>query len=98
MAKKVVWSEAAKRTYFAILSYLEEKWTRKEIGRFVDKTYATIGLIANNSVQFRRSGKRKNIFEVKVTKHNLLIYKVDGEVITLLMFFDTRQHPRKKKY
>ncbi|HYG15924.1 MAG TPA: hypothetical protein VEC12_09235 [Bacteroidia bacterium] len=40
----------------------------------------------------------KNTFEVKVTKHNLLIYKEKKDSIELLMFFDTRQHPRKKKY
>ena len=39
-----------------------------------------------------------NVHEALITSHNLLIYKVYPTRIDLLTFWDTRQHPQKKKY
>ena len=44
---------------------------------------------------FRRSDKM-GIYEALIAKHNLLLYKVEGNRIELLTFFDTRQNPNKK--
>jgi len=43
---------------------------------------------------FRRSAKM-DIYEALITKPNLLLYKVTGNRIELLTFFDTRQRPKQ---
>ena len=42
MSKPVVWSPTTRATYFQILEYLDENWTRKELKTFVDRTEEAI--------------------------------------------------------
>lgn len=96
MVKKVIWSPRAVKAHDRIITYLTIKWTSKEIEKFIRATHKTIEQISSGKIQFRRSNKR-NIYEVLVTKHNLLLYRVQKNSIELLTFFDTRQSPRKKR-
>lgn len=96
MAKEVVWSYRAKSSFDRVIKYLLKNWTEKEIVKFVNQTTKTIDLIKSGVVTHRSSGKKK-VYEVLVTKHNLLIYRVSKSHYELLVFYDTRQHPKKKK-
>lgn len=97
MAKEIVWSPRADKAFDRIIEYLQKDWTEKEITRFVKKTYTVLGLLGKGNIAFRHSEK-KGIHEVLITKHNLLIYKETRKDIRLVTFYDTRQHPKKKKY
>lgn len=97
MEKEIAWSPTAIKSFQRVIDYLEQEWTQREVFRFVSKTEITIKLIASNQVKFRSSG-RENVHEVLVTKHNLLIYRIDKNRVQLLRFYDTRQNPRKKKF
>ena len=97
MVKKVVWSTRATASFDKIINYLEQNWSEKEIEKFINYTQKIIIQISSTTVTFRSSGK-KNIHEVLVTKHNLLIYRIYHHQIELLVFYDTRQHPKKKKF
>jgi plasmid stabilization system protein ParE len=96
MAKTIVWLPLAKNSFFKIIEYLERDWTEKEIRNFVSKTDKILTIIGSGKAKFRRSNK-KNIYEVLVTKHNLLIYREINNTVELLRFYDTRQNPKKKK-
>ena len=97
MAYKIVWAPKAVYTFDAIISYLQDCWTEKQIKYLVERTGKTINLISLNPYLFRVSEK-ENIHEVVITKHNLLYYQINSKekTIELLAFFDTRQHPQKK--
>jgi arsenate reductase-like glutaredoxin family protein len=97
MAKEIVWLQPAKNSFFNIINYLEHNWTEKEIRSFVSKTDKIIGIISSGKVKFKKSNK-KSIYEILITKHNLLIYREKANKIELLLFYDTRQHPKKKKF
>lgn len=98
MAYKVIWLPKAEEQFENIIAYLQDKWTQKEISHFINKTERVIQLISSQPRLFRKSSK-KNIHEVLITKHNLLIYRLQAHVIELLTFFDTRQNPKiKYKY
>jgi plasmid stabilization system protein ParE len=97
MAKEVVWSDSAKISFDRVIAYLEKDWTEREVARFVQRTFNVISLIQSGIVTHRQS-KKKNTFEVPITKHNLLIYRVGPRYYELLLFYDTRQHPKKKKF
>lgn len=97
MAKEVVWSDSAKKSFDRVIAYLEKDWTDREVAGFVQRTFNVISLIQSGIVTHRQS-KKKNTHQVPVTKHNLLIYKTGPKYIELLLFYDTRQHPKKKKF
>ena len=96
MALRIEWTQEAISNYNAIIDYLTEKWTEREAERFAEKVNATLRILATGKVRFRYSAQ-KNIYEVLVSKQNLLVYRMNSENIQLLAFFDTRQHPKKKK-
>ena len=96
MAKKVIWSKKAITSFDRVIAYLNEDWTEKEILKFVNQTNKIIYLIQSNIVKFK-SSEKVDVYEVLITKHNLLIYKDSGDRIELLVFYDTRQNPKKKK-
>lgn len=98
MAYKIIWSPKAINSFENVIEYLDKHWTLKEVINFVKHSEKTIQIISQNPYLFRRSEKQ-NIHEVLVTKHNLLLYQVIGKIkkVELLVFFDTRQHPKKKK-
>lgn len=98
MAYKVTWSPKAVKTFNNVINYLEKNWTEKEIRNFVRLTDKVAHIISKSPYLFR-SSEKNNVFEVLVTKHNLLLYQVNEESkkVQLLAFFDTRQDPKKKK-
>ncbi len=98
MAYKVIWSPKANATFDDIIEYLQKKWTVKEIKRFVGETERTVSILSKNPYLFKSSEKR-NIHEVLVTQQNLLLYRVieKEKKIELLVFFDTRQNPKRKR-
>jgi plasmid stabilization system protein ParE len=94
---KILWTPKAVETFNQVVNYLSDSWTEKVTNDFVKKVNNTITLIEMGTVTFRPTGK-KNIHEVPVTKHNLLIYRIKKTHIELLRFYDTRQNPLKKKF
>jgi hypothetical protein len=81
-----------------VINYLENRWPKKEIENFITRTEDIIAILKINPYAFRKSLKA-NIHEVLITKHNLLLYQINTNKNNdeLLTFFDTRQHPKKKK-
>ena len=96
MAQEVRWTAESVDAFYRIINYLEKEWTQREVENFVRATDRVIEYIAIHPHMFRGTNK-KNIREALVTPHNLLIYKIPPTHIDILTFWDTRQHPRKKK-
>jgi hypothetical protein len=72
VAKKVIWSKRAITSFDRVIAYLNEDWTEKEILKFVNQTNKIIYLIQSNIVKFK-SSEKVDVYEVLITKHNLLI-------------------------
>ncbi len=75
MAKKIIWSGRAIASFDKIIKYLEKDWTEKEIEKLILKTQKVLQQIESGSINFKSSGK-KDVQEVLITKHNLLIYRL----------------------
>ena len=95
MAYEIVWLPKAEERFDEILLYLERNWEEKVIRSFIQNTEEKLAQVKQRPKMFRRSPS-KNIHEVLITKHNLLLYRIKGNKIELLTFFDTRQNPKKK--
>jgi plasmid stabilization system protein ParE len=52
MAFKIVWSKEAEDTFEEIISYLEIKWTEKEIKKFVSETSKIVSILKKNPFLF----------------------------------------------
>ncbi|MBI9067003.1 MAG: type II toxin-antitoxin system RelE/ParE family toxin [Salinivirgaceae bacterium] len=99
MALRVRWSKEAEETFDAVIEYLENKWSEKEIRNFVRTSHKVIEQIEKNPFQFKASGFH-SFRKAFVSKHNSLLYGVneEDEVIELYTFWDNRQNPDKLQY
>ena len=94
---EVIWSAKAKITFFKVLDYLNENWTKKEIIQFNQRTQIAINAIKKNPGIFSASAINKEIRKAIVDKNNVFFYKIDSyrQKIQLLTFYDCRQDPKK---
>lgn len=93
----IIWSAKAKTTFYLVIDYLHDNWTKKEVVRFYDKTQITLNAIKKNPGIFSVSAKNNNIRKARVDKNNSFYYKIDNyhKNIYLLTFFDSRQDHQK---
>jgi plasmid stabilization system protein ParE len=94
--KKVIWTSTATNKFNRIIDYMQQKWSDREIEKFVEMTDVVIQYISEKPLMFRKTNK-KNVREALITEHNLLIYKIYSDHISLITFWDTRQNPKRKK-
>jgi len=97
---EVIWSAKARITYFKVLDYLSENWTKKEMIQFTQKTDIIIQAIKKNPGIFAFSYTHKNIHKAIIDKNNSLFYQLDkkNHKIYLLTFFDNRQNPENLNF
>ncbi len=97
---KVRWTPTARATYFGVLAYLKEAWTKREIQNFVDEVEKVINQIIADPYMFEASRKKKNVRKGFVTKHSTLYYRVKPikKEIELITFWDNRQDDKRKPY
>lgn len=96
MAKEIRWSPESIERFEQIIAYLEENWGEREVENFTQATFRVVYFISEYPRMFRKTNL-KNVHEALVTPHNLLIYQIYSSHITLITFWDTRQHPSKKR-
>lgn len=92
----VIWSDSAIEDYSNNIDYLEEKWTKKVIADFIDKTDNIIEKIALENLRFKPTDY-ENIFQVPIVKQIILFYKIDDSNVELLRFWNNYQNPDKLK-
>lgn len=97
MVYKVIWSPEAIHTFEKIIEYLDTHWSEKEVRKFLQQTEEGLRYLQQNPYLFRGSEK-ENVFELLVSKHNLLLYQIaeTHKRVELLSFWDTRQNLDKK--
>lgn len=97
---KILWTRQARSSYFLILDYLAENWTRKEFLQFVHRVELVLQVVKKNPRMFAASAIQKNIRKAFVDKNNSFFYQADNSQkrIVILSFYDNRQDPRKFKF
>ena len=98
MAKEIVWSIRANHKFDTILNYLEGEWDEKVTSNFVKRVYDFLDLLAEFPELGTIENQTKNIRGFTIVKQVSLIYKIKGNKIILLNFFDNRQDPKKKRF
>ena len=92
---QIIWSESAKTDYWQNIEYLEREWTLNEVYNFMDKVDHLLDLLTQDNIEFK-STNYKFVFEVIVTKHISLFYKISkNKDIELVRFWNTYQNPER---
>ena len=98
MAKEIKWSKHADKKYDKILEYLSEKWGENVTKAFVKRTYEFLDLL----VEFPEIGSIENpdrqIRGFVLIKQLTIFYKIKGNTIVILNFYDNRQRPKRRRY
>lgn len=97
---KIIWTPTARITYFKVLDYLVENWTKNEVASFVTEVESLLNQISNHPEMFQASRKKKNVRKALITKHNTLYYRIKSgnKELELITFGDNRQNPNKLTY
>lgn len=77
--------------------WLQHVWSLQSVEKFHQRLKLVITQVSNNP-KIGRPAAKTNVRSVWVTKHNRMYYRVKDNVITLLLLFETKQHPNKNKY
>jgi plasmid stabilization system protein ParE len=98
MALEIVWSKKAALKFDDILTYLFNEWGEKVTIAFVRKVYDFLEILSEFPEIGSIEHKEKNIRGFAVIKHVHIFYKIQGNQIIILLFFDNRQNPKKKRF
>ena len=97
MALKILWTKRADIKFDKILEYLNSEWGERVTITFVKKVYDFLDIL----VEFPEIGtienSERNIRGFVIVKQITIFYKVSGNKIILLNFFDNRQGSKKRK-
>jgi plasmid stabilization system protein ParE len=94
MIFNIIWSPKAKETYYNIIYYLIENWTKKEIQNFIHRTEIVLDHVGQNYLLYPYS-KKGNAYRAVINRQVSLYYRTKGSNIELLIFWDNRLNPKK---
>lgn len=97
MALKIVWSKRANNKFDQIISYLTEDLGEKAAQEFIRKVFDFLETLAEFPEIGSLENKDKNIRGFTIVEQVNLYYRIKGDTIILVLFFDNRQSPGKKK-
>ena len=93
MALKVTFSDDAAEMLVTIGTFIENKWSKKETYKFLEKVHKTIELAASQPYIFKASSFDENIRVGLISKQTSFYYKIKENEIFILFFWDNRQDP-----
>jgi plasmid stabilization system protein ParE len=96
MALEIFWSKRADSKFDQILDYLQYEWGESVTTAFVKKVYDFLDLL----VEFPEIGAidkpERNIRGFVISSQVTVFYKISGNRIILVNFFDNRQNRNRK--
>lgn len=98
MEKKIVYTKNFESSVNSTKDWLEKQWSFDMAEKFILELYELINLISTRSKIGSVSHKKKKVRKILLSKHKRIYYRINGETITLLDLFDTRQNPNRNKY
>jgi plasmid stabilization system protein ParE len=90
MEKKISWTLQARSNIKGIINYLETEWSNRIAESFYDETSDRLQLIIAYPDIGIQSLTRPAWRKILITKHNILVYRIDSDIITVLNIIDTR--------
>jgi plasmid stabilization system protein ParE len=98
MALGIKWSKRADKKFDDILDYLLTEWGDRATKSFVKRVYDFLDILSEYPEIGSIEIKEKGIRGFTIIKQVNVFYRIKGETIILLDFFDNRQNPKKKRF
>ena len=98
MALEIVWSKRASIKFDQIISYLIEEWGEKSAKQFIGNLFTFLEVLSEFPEIGSVENREMNIRGFTVVKQVNLFYRIKNDKIILILFFDNRQNPKKKKF
>jgi len=98
MALKIYWTKRADKKFDQILDYLLVEWGESVAKAFTRKVYDFLDILSEFPEIGTIENKEKGIRGFTIIRQVNLFYRISGDKVILLNFFDNRQHPRKKRF
>jgi hypothetical protein len=98
MAYRIVYSSIAEKTFLQNIAYLEKEWTIKEVRNFLQKTQDILDILKSDPHIFSKWERNTSVFKVIVVKQITMFYAVEGQTISILLFWNNYQDPGKLAY
>jgi len=98
MALKIQWTSRADKKFDLILDYLLVEWNQKVTVSFVRNVYDIIDILAEYPEIGTLENPEKGIRGLTIVKQVDIFYKVNGDQLIILNFFDNRQDPKEKRF
>ncbi len=97
---EVLWTDDAKPSFEKIIHWLYEKWTQKEVDKFLHRIEKMMITLQCYPESCRPSLKRKHVRICILNKHSQLIYYYNPKKkqIVVLLFWSMKDNPTKLKY
>ena len=92
---KVVLTERARQEYLAVIRYLSDVWTVKEIEKFEQKFLKAVSFLESNPQTFPISPK--NTRKYVLDKNNTIFYRIKRNNIEIIAIWASKKNPRKLK-
>ncbi len=97
MALEICWSKRADKNFDKIFEYIQNEWGERVARAFIKKVYDFLDILAEFPEIGTVENKEKGIRGFTIVKQINLFYRISGNRIILLSFFDNRQNPKKKR-
>ena len=97
MALKIVWSKRASLKFDQIIAYLIEEWSENSAKQFIGKVFDFLEILSEFPEIGSMENKEKSIRGFTIVKQVNLYYRIKSDKIILILFFDNRQNPKKKR-
>ena len=98
MALSINWTKRADKKFDKILEYLLLEWGESVTKNFVKKTYDFLDVLSEFPEIGTVENVEKGIRGFTLLKQINIFYRIKGDTVILLDFFDNRKSPSKKRF
>ncbi|MBE0637808.1 MAG: type II toxin-antitoxin system RelE/ParE family toxin [Bacteroidales bacterium] len=93
----IIWTEEAIRNLEAILDYLQNRWTQREVDNFKKRLSSLLVLISGNPKLFPKSEIQPRLRKAVLSKQTIIFYEFKHGTVYLIYLFGSSQNPVKIK-
>ena len=97
MDYKIFWTQEAVRNFEDIVTYLENKWTQREVVNFKLKLSRQIDLISQNPKMFPISSYQPRLRKAVLSKQTSIYYELKSKNIYLTYIFVNYKNVKRIK-
>lgn len=97
MALEIVWSKKANIKFDQIITYLIDEWGEKTAKEFIRKVFDFLDILPDFPEIGSLENREKNIRGFTIVKQVTLYYRLKKDSIVLIIFFNNRENPKKKR-